>query len=102
MMIGEFEYGDTFNGEPDNYVMYPHSAYILFVCFVIVMAILIMNLLVSVQSWSFLYTLRSSTSRNPNNLVLCIQYNKLMSLSMHNLGFRYLGVVLSIFQLLLK
>jgi len=46
MMIGEFEFDSIFN-ESGVKVFYPHAAYIIFICFVIVMSIIIMNLLVS-------------------------------------------------------
>ncbi|KAF6036166.1 hypothetical protein EB796_005521 [Bugula neritina] len=45
MMIGEFEFDSIFN-ESGVKVFYPHAAYIIFICFVIVMSIIIMNLLV--------------------------------------------------------
>ncbi|KAF6035909.1 hypothetical protein EB796_005785 [Bugula neritina] len=45
MMIGEFEFDSIFN-EDGVVVYYPHSAYIIFVIFVVVMSIIIMNLLV--------------------------------------------------------
>jgi len=46
MMIGEFEFDSIFN-EDGVVVYYPHAAYIIFVIFVVVMSIIIMNLLVS-------------------------------------------------------
>jgi len=46
MMIGEFEFDSIFN-ESGVKVFYPHAAYIIFICFVIAMSIIIMNLLVS-------------------------------------------------------
>jgi transient receptor potential cation channel subfamily A protein 1 len=49
MMIGEFEYDTIFNSinDPDHEIHYPEVSYILFVIFLIVMSILLMNLLVS-------------------------------------------------------
>lgn len=46
MMIGEFDYGSIFDASPDDVVLYKEAAYILFVLFFVIMAILIMNLLV--------------------------------------------------------
>lgn len=48
MTIGEFEYDSVFNSDADA-ILYPYSAHIVFVIFVIIMSILIMNLLVSVS-----------------------------------------------------
>ena len=47
MMIGEFEFDSIFNDSANNKVPYPAVSYILFVCFLIIMSILLMNLLVS-------------------------------------------------------
>ena len=44
MMIGEFEYTDIFYG--DQLDFYPEITYIMFVVFMILMSIIIMNLLV--------------------------------------------------------
>ena len=68
MMIGEFEFDTIFNPEDGNRPLYTETAYIVFIIFVIVMSILIMNLLVSL-----LYI------RNLQVSVLCIR-NLLVSL----------------------
>lgn len=49
-MIGEFDYGDIFNSwrdsnEPASQLHYSFSAYLLFILFMIVMSIIVMNLL---------------------------------------------------------
>ena len=44
MMIGEFDYTDIFYG--DQLDFYPEITYIMFVVFMIIMSIIIMNLLV--------------------------------------------------------
>ncbi|XP_076445109.1 uncharacterized protein LOC143283010 [Babylonia areolata] len=46
MMIGEFEFDSIFNDPSSSPVLYPEVSYILFVCFLIIMSILLMNLLV--------------------------------------------------------
>lgn len=48
-MIGEFEYDAIFN-DPDNVVNNQEITYIIYVVFMIIMSILIMNLLVRDQS----------------------------------------------------
>ncbi|XP_054708114.1 transient receptor potential cation channel subfamily A member 1 homolog [Uloborus diversus] len=45
MMIGEIEFDAIFN-DPDNKVYFPGPSYLLFVCFMLLMAIIIMNLLI--------------------------------------------------------
>lgn len=49
-MIGEIDFKDIFHSDED--VLYPAITYIIFVIFLVVMSILIMNLLVCVrQVW---------------------------------------------------
>ena len=54
MMIGEFEFGGVFLDEEsdpfESAVFLPEVSYIIFVLFLIVMTILIMNLLVSIHA----------------------------------------------------
>ncbi|CAL1538524.1 unnamed protein product, partial [Lymnaea stagnalis] len=45
MLVGEFEFDDIFN-DPETPLMYPEASYIVFVAFLIIMSIIIMNLLV--------------------------------------------------------
>ncbi|GFS20969.1 transient receptor potential cation channel subfamily A member 1-like protein [Elysia marginata] len=44
-MIGEFEFDDIFNNS-DNEVLYPAASYTIFIIFLVIMTIIIMNLLV--------------------------------------------------------
>lgn len=62
MMIGEFDYADIFV-EPPNGVPYPVVTYMLFVAFLILMSIIIMNLLVSAMVFL----------RRRNNNELCMK-----------------------------
>ena len=46
MMIGEFDYGSLFEKDGEEPPLFEASTYVLFVFFLILMAIIVMNLLV--------------------------------------------------------
>ena len=53
MMIGEFDFNDIFHPEDpdaDDAIQYKGSTYAIFIAFLVTMAIIVMNLLVSVTS----------------------------------------------------
>ena len=52
MMIGEFDYGDIFYAEEEDTVYFVEITYILFIMFVCMVTIVIMNLLVRTLSIS--------------------------------------------------
>ena len=53
MVIGEFEYDSGFSNNEDSKTDPPAFSYILFVLFIVIMTILLMNLLVRYEIWIF-------------------------------------------------
>jgi hypothetical protein len=47
MMVGELDYETLFYNTPDRLIFYPTLTYILFILFMLVMSIILMNLLLS-------------------------------------------------------